>query len=744
MYRQFLYRGICHRNSWGVLSQFTFLLRLLLVTVLVSSCGEDRSTSTRDNIQTGSDPVAIYNIATGDIPFPNMALYSPSDYTLNIPDLDESDYTDPQVAMNASWGFSTNAPMSMHLSDTADSASLSAGVKVYRLLFDPSSFTTPEQAQAFLYALATNPPDANNPANNCASVPALSSPSQFVASLSDKTLVISPTQVLAPGNFYMMVVTDQVTTQDGTPFKADVVYQLLQGSQALYDNVNNKSLIGIAPDPADAAALEKLRGLTNLTEAAAKICHGASIGSANIISSSVFYTAPAGAMLQAAKAAVPASVSSSINAVPVAAYSNTSIDVYAGSLELPYYLHKAGDTHDAGVLSGFWKNSSNSYLIPNTTQSSDNSTPVATQSAMSVPLLLTFPKKFNKTNMQGVVIFQHGITSNRSALLGIADAMAESGYAAVAIDLPLHGILASDPMVGALYQAGIEPNFDLDLDNDGVVDPSGSYFINLANLLVTRDNVQQAVANLFALRQAIESMDYDGDSSPDFSGKDVFFVGHSLGAIVGIPFVALESSAEIKAAVFGMPGGALPKVLDGSAAFGPAIAAGLADNGVTKGSADYEAFMLAAQTVLDPTDPINFAATLSSDSRGILGISVHNDLVVPNIVPDFISPTGTVPAPLAGTNPLFSSMGLQQLQTTTTQASPLHAWVEFGEMLDINRVCQDSVPVQVLHTSLLVDDGMAMSASSAVKAEMQHEVRAFLETSGNSLNIADNTYLCAH
>lgn len=722
------------KESWRLfkLSRNASLLALLLAMVLITSCGEDRSTSTKDNIHTGSDPVAIYNIATGDIPFPNIALYSPNDYTLNIPDLDESDYSDPQVAMNASWGFSTNAPMSLHFSATADSTTLASGVKVYRLLFDPVT-----QGQATLNAILSDP------VTNCAStLSALSNPGQFVPALSGQTLVISPTQVLQPGNFYMMVVTDQVSTQDGSPFKADVVYQLLQGSNALYDSNKNQSLIGIAPDPADAAALESLRQITNLTEAVAKICDGSSIGSANIISSSVFYTAPAGAMLQAAKGEVPNTVSSVLQATGTKS-SNNAADIYVGTISLPYYLYKPSDAHDSGILSGFWKNSSNSYLTPL------DPIPKATQDPlMTVPLLMTFPNKFNKTSMKGVVIFQHGITSNRSALLGIADALAESGYAAVAIDLPLHGILASDPNVGALYQAGNEPNFDLDLNNDGVVDPSGSYFINLANLLVTRDNVQQAVANLFALRQAIDNMDYDGDSSPDFSGKDVFFVGHSLGAIVGIPFVALESATEIKAAVFGMPGGALPKVLDGSAAFGPAIAAGLAKNGVNKGSADYEAFMLAAQTVLDPTDPINFAAVLSTDPRGILGISVHNDLVVPNIVPDLaVSPAGTVEAPLAGTNPLFASMGLEQFQVNTTKIG-LHAWMEFGEFLDGNRVCQDpapnTVPVQVLHTSLLLDDGVAMSASSAVRAEMQHEVRAFLETSGNSLNIADKSYLCAH
>src|SRR3546814_5166859 len=43
-----------------------------------------------------------------------------------------------------------------------------------------------------------------------------------------------------------------------------------------------------------------------------------------------------------------------------------------------------------------------------------------------------------------VVIFQHGITGNRTQMIAIAPALAAAGFATVAIDLPLHGL----PQIG--------------------------------------------------------------------------------------------------------------------------------------------------------------------------------------------------------------------------------------------------------------------------------------------------------
>lgn len=699
----------------------------LLWLLALSACGEDRITTTQDTINSGRDqPYAVYNISAGDIPFPNLALFG-TDGTLNIPDLDESDYSNPQVAMNASWGFSTNAPITVNFSESIDASTLVAGVKLYKLNFDP---TDPASAGPAFAAIS------GSPALNCGTyVETQSYGSQYFLRTSGNTLVISPLQPLQQKSMYLAVVTDSLKTQSaGSAFQADTVYSLLQGTAPLYDSVNNQSLIGIAPDPADAAALENLRQLTNLTEGVARYCDP-SVLAATIPVSWVFNTPnvnDTGSMIQAVQGLTPSAPTAAV--VDTMATSPLgAAEIFSGTITVPYYLTEPSPTDPTANLTKFWHITGGAPLTP------VNPTPEKTAD-VTIPLLVTKPVMGAPT---AVVIFQHGITGNRTNLLGIADALAGAGYAAVAIDLPLHGLLSNDPT--GLYQAGMERHFDVDFDQDGNSDTSGKHFINLANLLVTRDNVQQAVADLFALHNALDTMDVGGMT--EFNGLPVYFIGHSLGAIVGVPFLTMDTS--VQTAVLGMPGGALPKLLDGSYSFGPEIVAGLAANGVSHPSSDYEGFLLAAQTVLDPIDPINYASDLGASSRGIMAISVHGDLVIPNSVADFTAQTNTIDGPLAGTNPLLLSMGLDKRKTSTSAGSPLHVWAEFGADLDgTTNDCNDTLNFSVHHSSLLSPadaQGNTDTLSESVATEMQTEVVTFLATGGTQYVVSNSfNNLCAN
>ena len=260
---------------------------------------------------------------------------------------------------------------------------------------------------------------------------------------------------------------------------------------------------------------------------------------------------------------------------------------FQGTIDLPYYLTAStGGVNDPTALGSFWKGAGGSFLTQ------FNPTPVATATA-TIPLLITTP--VTGSAPWPVVIFQHGITSNRTAVLGIADAMAQAGFAMVAIDMPMHGVDSGSPF----YQTGKERTFDLDLVTqdaqgnitaavpDGVTDSSGRHFINLTNLLNTRDNVRQSVADLFALAAAIPLIDVDTGGA-DFIGSNARFVGHSLGAIVGTVFLALEPN--VKAGVLAFGGGMLPKILDGSSVVRPEHRAGPGRQRVIKTTPDYESF----------------------------------------------------------------------------------------------------------------------------------------------------------
>ena len=164
----------------------------------------------------------------------------------------------------------------------------------------------------------------------------------------------------------------------------------------------------------------------------------------------------------------------------------------------------------------------------------------------AIPLLVTVP---NANSPSGgtppaggwpVVIFQHGITGDRSNALALAGAFAQAGWVVAAVDLPLHGVAST---TSPLYQASNEQTFNLDLvvnasgasGPDSVIDASGTHYINLTYPLASRDNQRQAVVNMLALTRALPTLDLDGNpATADINPNRIAFVGMSLGSITGI------------------------------------------------------------------------------------------------------------------------------------------------------------------------------------------------------------------
>jgi len=268
----------------------------------------------------------------------------------------------------------------------------------------------------------------------------------------------------------------------------------------------------------------------------------------------------------------------------------------------------------------------------------------------------------------------------------IAATLAGQGFAVIAIDAPLHGLTdKANPFYRNQLLTGSpaaslvtgERTFDLDFENnatgaqgpDGVIDPSGSYFINLSSLLTSRDNLRQASSDLFELTRAIPTLAYDANPTGDFDGSRIAFVGQSLGSIIGTAFVAMEPHVNV--GVLNVPGGGIARLLDASPAFGPQIHAGLAAAGLQQGTPNYDAFFVAAQTVTDSGDSINFAFATAAKAilaQEVVGDATHpSDQVIPNSVPT---------APLSGTEPLLAALGLTSI-TSSTQGAKLRVAVRF-------------------------------------------------------------------
>lgn len=704
----------------------------LVGLLLLPACSDTPDVSDELNIDR-SGFNANFNPAEAIIPFPSNLLFNGSaDGTLNIPVDDTTDFSDPQVALNALDGFSTVAPISTTFSSSINATSLTADtVHLFEINITQQGAVT-GVVRPLVYG------------------------QEYLATLSSvddsgTTLVIVPLKPLNPSSSYLVGLTRGIKNTAGLSASPDFVYVLTKSPNPLIDSeghnlvpaltvLNPDGTVDQAASDATAQLLEGLRQLVQTHEAALA---GEDVNPSDVVLSWTFNTQSVGVVL--GKTRDNATGFSGVSPMSIGTTAELLgagpgiADVFAGTLTIPYYLTNA-DTLDANglptdPLTKFWTGAGGTHLtsldpdgllIPGGT-----ATPVSTSSEI-VPLLVSVPNASsgNSKPVSGwkTVIFQHGITSDRTAMLAAADSLAAAGFAVVAIDLPLHGLKPPEPGDPPSLYTDFERTFDLDLVNnttgapldfaggempDGA-DSSGTHFINLSSLLTTRDNLRQAVADLFALTAALETMDINGDiDTTDFDTSNIYFVGHSFGAMVGSVFLALEP--DVKDATLGMAGGGIAKLLDGSASFGPRIAAGLAAKGVIKGSVNYESFLGAAQTVIDSGDPINYASDAVA-GRGVLMFEVIGDLVVPNNVM-INAPEGTVPSPLAGTDPLAFYMGLEAVSATTSGSALLRF-------------------VSGDHSSILDP-----TADSAVTTVMQNAMATFLATDGETVSVLDDTVL---
>lgn len=645
---------------------------------------------------TRADFYAKFNPAAGEIPFPTNLLFNGStDGTLNIPVTDPANPADPRVAMNGLDGFSTVAPMTAYFSGTLNAATVKAGstVRVFEVVLT-NPFLDPK-----------NPPFAVSEVKRELTAGVDYEVGLLAQDVNQTTLTISPLLPLAPKTGYLVVLTDGIQDRGGYNALPSAVYGLTKLPTPLID-ANGKSVIPGVSD-AQAQALEPVRQLVNNQESAAASQGVAKAGV--VLSWTVMTESINDAFMALGKDLKPLGMGVKATGVTTAVIPAINLpgfsDIYAGALAIPYYLSKEKP------LSGYWQTADGGAVTRY------NPLPAAT-APLQIPVLMTVPnaKAGQSKPATGwpVVIFQHGITQNRTNLFLLADALSFAGFVGVAIDLPLHGVTDK---TNPFYIAGMERTFDLDLVNnqtllppaDGLIDPSGNFFINLQSLLTSRDNTREAAQDLRQLTATLPLVDLNGDGKPDLDAGHIRFVGHSLGGITGATFLGIEEN--ITSATLGMAGGGIAKLLDGSPTFGPRIAAGLAAGGIVKGTPAYETYLVAVQTTVDSGDPINYGPAAASLHpihliEVVGGAGVLPDQVVPNSVPG---------APLAGTEPLAKVMGLHSASRSMWSDNGVRAIVRF---------------TQGDHSSII-----SPVASVSATGEMQGEMIRFLQTEGTELEI---------
>lgn len=697
---------------------------------------------------------AKFDPTTSTVPFPTDLLRQGSkDLTLNIPIATGTPAAQAAVynALNALDGFSTTAPWSTTFAGPLTASSVSGG----------------SGKSVHLYEVKTD----SKTGAVLAVVRELASPQEYVATLASNaatgaTLAIVPTKPLKQLTSYMAVLTNGITDAGGTPVRQSLIYGFAKRTSPLCSGgVSTLPALG----DAQACALEPLRQLTNLQEAAAKT---AGVDPASIVLSWTATTQATTVVMQALTGKIdavpnqsPFLVSTGINLSNVNSALPPVADVYAGSLSVPYYLGAPTAANPIAPLTAYWQASPGAYVPPfdklgldptSTNVTVANPFPVA-GSVQRVALLATIPNVNSGQTKPAagwpVVIFQHGITGDRTNMLAAAGALAAAGFAVIAMDLPLHGITDKTNPFYRNQLLGLIPDdvlptertFDLDLQNnstgasgpDGNIDSSGSYFINLTSLRTSRDNLRQGVSDMLQLRSAIPSV-RDNNGTPVFDASRVAFMGQSLGSIEGTTFMALAATPNtaVQNAVLNVPGGGITNLLVASPTFGPVIIAGLGAAGIKPGTADFNTFVVATQSVIDSGDPINYAgdagtgavlATKNLLAQAVVGGSPQlpgdalnakyydasgkwlPDQVIPNTVPG---------APLSGGLPIISALGLTRISSTTQSATGIHNSVQFvsgthSSLLDPSPSPQTTVEMQTQAASFFASGGTVVQISNS-------------------------------
>lgn len=137
------------------------------------------------------------------------------------------------------------------------------------------------------------------------------------------------------------------------------------------------------------------------------------------------------------------------------------------------------------------------------------------------------------------------------------------------------------------------------------------------------------------LTRAIPTLDLNGDAVADIDPNKIYFIGISLGGIVGTTYAgSCTATCGLRAVVASVPGGNIATtLLRDSASFGPVIRAGLAAQGLPVTALDQ--FYRDAQAAVDAGDPANYIAAATAARPYLLqqvigGGTVLPDQVVPN------------------------------------------------------------------------------------------------------------------
>ncbi|MFC3034676.1 VolA/Pla-1 family phospholipase [Pseudoalteromonas fenneropenaei] len=570
------------------------MLLSLAITAALTGCGGGETLQDIKNETPVLKPaIAVkFDPSSSVVSVPNDLLMSGTkDGTLNMPGefnaqgqaMPRTAYANPQVALGALDGWSTQLP---YVIDLAIPQNVS---------LDASSVAMPDSVRIFEVTMGASQTDTD-----CAQVPAgiackvvgeLSFGQDFIskANSTNNGIMVVPIKPFKPATTYITVLTTQLKDSEGRSIEASSTYTLVRQDGNLVTDAQ-KGLQAVIRSYENA-----LESQTDVTKADIIYTAAMTTQSAGQVLGTVKKLLAAGLQQnQLPTIQVPAQPTITVaNVFAAAGMTNipvpfSGVQYLKGSIALPSYLAKPQATGIDALADTYWQGMCDSAvtvlgykaqagdsfpaepqtpsdavcaalsggalrdlgLDPTRHLTKYNSIP-KTQWLANIPVQITKPmadlQVINAVRAQlgmpalsmpatgwPVVILQHGITSKKEDMLALTAALTIQGFATVAIDHPMHG------------ERGI------DVDGDGTDDFNATTksvlaYMNLSSLLVARDNLRQSVADLLGLRLGLHTI----AQTQGLNSLDVSFVGHSLGSIVAPGFIA-QANTPLNPAIDGL------------------------------------------------------------------------------------------------------------------------------------------------------------------------------------------------
>ncbi|MDX1553187.1 MAG: hypothetical protein R3198_11235, partial [Marinobacter sp.] len=395
-----------------------------------------------------------------------------------------------------------------------------------------------------------------------------------------------------------------------------------------------------------------------------------------------------------------------------------NIHVYEGEISLPYYQGVPEASDGSAIQSGNWMPadfSGNesldpatsdriSYRFPFTAKTGDTTVPVVVAAPDTDQALTALQPPING---YPVIIYQHAVTTDRSAILPLATAAglscADPGnsfdcFVTIGIDQPLHGIFG-EGVVGLnpiTTQAGAsagatERHFGFAANDAMSAVPaaelpepeSGGLFLNFTNYANTRDNMRQATldllnvnASLQAIEDAISACQAAGNCSQtlNIDPSRVYFLSHSISGMGGAAFPPVNNAAaqagnsnlgEVQASNLLNTGGQFTRLLENSPSLAPQLLPGLdaaSDGLLAQGRTELNIYFNVFQGLVDSADPVAYASfyrdtsTLLTEMVGVDGDEDRpTDNTIPNSADDLLYAKGSLETTVAETGFVISS-----------------------------------------------------------------------------------------